>query len=141
VDAIEDPVKREDSLALIRIMSEVTGEEPKLWGSGVIGFGRYHYRYASGREGDGGQGVLTRKAILTIYVLSGLVGYEDLLDRLGKHTRAKSCIYVKRLDELDRDVLVEPIVRAVEHIDQVEQDSGGLPRMRRCLRTRANRQP
>jgi len=130
LDTIEDEIKREDSLALIEIMSQVTGEEPQLWGSGVIGFGRCHYRYASGREGDSAKvGFAPRKANITIYLLSGMVGYVDMLSKLGKHARAKSCIYVKRLDDLDRDVLIELIGRAVAHIDQVEQESGGLPRM------------
>jgi hypothetical protein len=129
VDGIEDDAKRDDSRALIRLMGEVTGEEPVLWGS-VIGFGCYHYRYASGREGDAPKvGFSTRKANLTVYLLSGLVGHEDLLSRLGKHSRGKSCLYIKRLDDLDTGILRNLIARSVAHIDQVEQDMGGLPRM------------
>jgi hypothetical protein len=129
VDAIEDQVQREDSRALIEIMTEVTGEDPKLWGS-VIGFGTYQYRYESGREGASAKvGFAPRKTNLTIYLLSGLVGYDDLLSRLGKHRTGKSCIYVKRLADLDIRALTELIARALKHIDQVERELGGLPRM------------
>ncbi len=129
VDAIADQVKRDDSRALIGIMTDATGEDPKLWGS-VIGFGTCHYRYESGREGHSAKvGFAPRKTNLTIYLLSGMVGYDDLLSRLGKHTTGKSCIYVERLADLDMQVLTDLLARAVKHIDQVEMEFGALPRM------------
>ena len=110
-------------------MGTVTGEEPVVAGS-IVGFGPVHYKYASGREGDTFKvGFSPRKANLTIYTMSGLVGYDDLLGRLGPHKTGKSCIYIKRLEDIDRAALVAVIERAVSHIDQTVGDVGALPRM------------
>lgn len=117
-------------MALLSFMTEVTGEEPVLWSGSIVGFGQYHYKYASGREGDWFKvGFSPRKANLTLYFLSGFVGYEDLLSRLGPNKTAKSCLYIKRLDDVDRDVLGEMIKRCVAHIDQTYGKLGGIPRM------------
>jgi hypothetical protein len=130
LDGIEDEVRRADCRSLLGVMRDITGEEPQLWGSSMVGFGTYHYRYASGREGDYFKvGFSPRKANLTLYLMSGMVGYDDLLARLGPHKTGKSCIYVKRLDDLDREVLAELIERSVAHIDQVYDAAGGVPRM------------
>ena len=105
----------------------------------VIGFGTYQYRYESGREGGSAKvGFAPRRTNLAIYLLSGLVGYDDLLSRLGKHRTGKSCIYVKRLADLDIRVLTELIARALKHIDQVERELGGLPRMSKMSPYRAD---
>lgn len=120
LDGIQNDSRREDSRALIEVMREVTGEEPKLWGA-MVGFGDYHYRYESGREGDYFKvGFAPRAANLTIYLMSGVAGYDDLLQKLGPHKTGKSCLYVKRLGDLDRDVLAELIRRSVDHIDDVQ---------------------
>jgi len=130
LDGIEDEGRRADCRSLLGVMRGITGEEPQLWGSSMVGFGTYHYRYASGREGDYFKvGFSPRKANLTLYLMSGMVGYDDLLARLGPHKTGKSCIYVKRLDDLDREVLAELIERSVAHIDEVYDAAGGAPRM------------
>jgi hypothetical protein len=130
IDGIENETRREDGRALLGLMRKVTGEEPKLWGPSMVGFGTYHYRYASGREGDYFKvGFAPRKSNITLYLMSGMVGYDDLLATLGPHKAGKSCIYIKRLDDLDYDVLVTLIERSVAHIDQTEADAGGVPRM------------
>jgi len=130
LDSVENDHRRVDCLRLLDLMGSVTGERPVLWQSSIIGFGPYHYKYASGREGDFFKvGFSPRKANLTVYLLSGFVGYEDLLDQLGPHKTAKSCLYIKRLDDVDPDVLAELIRRCVAHIDQVYGDLGAIPRM------------
>jgi hypothetical protein len=116
LDAIEDPQKREDSRALCRMMAEETGEPPKLWGTSIVGFGSYHYRYASGREGDWmALGFSPRKQNLTLYLMDGFSGYGELLERLGKHSTGKSCLYVKRLADVDEGVLREMVRRSYAH--------------------------
>lgn len=108
---VPDERKRRDSLELLDLMSAITGEPPRMWGSSMIGFGQYHYRYASGREGDFFlTGFSPRKSALTIYVMPGFSRYEGQLKQLGPHRTGKSCLYVKSLDAVDRDVL-EDILR------------------------------
>src|SRR5204863_7210923 len=86
IASIEDPVRRRDSEALVEMMTRASGAQPVIWGTGIVGFGRYHYRYDSGREGDWFKvGFAPRSKKLTIYPLSGMVGYDDLLSRLGAH--------------------------------------------------------
>jgi hypothetical protein len=129
LQGIDDADKREDSRRLADLMRTVTGERPVVSGA-IVGFGPVHYKYASGREGDTFKvGFAPRKANLTIYLMSGLVGYQDLLAKLGPHKTGKACIYLKRLSDIDRDVLGDVIERAVAHIDEVVHDAGGLPRM------------
>ena len=124
------PGQREDAEALIELMRDVTGHEPTIGYERIIGFGQYHYRYASGREGDAAViGFAPRGKQFTIYLTSGMVGYDDLLDRLGKHTTTKVCLYFRRLADLDQVVLRELIERSVDHVRQVEADLGALPRM------------
>ena len=106
LNAIEDEQKRNDSFALRDLMREVTGLEPRMWGSSIIGFGSYHYRYASGREGDTMlAGFSPRKQNLTIYNMGGVDPDDDLLKKLGKHTTGKGCLYIKRLDDVDLPTL------------------------------------
>jgi Domain of unknown function (DU1801) len=110
---VEDERKRADSVAICRIMAEETGEAPRMWGASIVGFGTYHYRYDSGREGDTMiVGFSPRKANLTLYLTDGFGEYEALLERLGKHSTGKSCLYVKRLSDVDEDVLREMVRRA-----------------------------
>ncbi len=117
LNAVPDESKRVDAQRVMAIMREVTGEEPRLWGDNIVGYGHYHYKYASGREGDWFlTGFSPRKANLTLYITSGFEQFEDLRARLGKHTVGKSCLYVKRLSDLDEATLRELIGRSVEHM-------------------------
>lgn len=125
LDGIENERRREDARAIRRLMADVTGEKAQMWGPSMVGFGRYHYRYASGREGDWFKvGFSPRKQNLTLYIMSGFDGYEDLLDGLGKHTTGKACLYVKRLDDVDTDVLTRLIERSLAHIESTYPDEG-----------------
>ena len=117
IDAIDDERKREDARAVAAMMAEVTGAPPKMWGSSIVGFGRYHYRYASGREGDFMEtGFSPRKRALTLYIMAGFSDYEGLLARLGKFSIGKSCLYIKRLADVDETVLRELVERSVAYI-------------------------
>ena len=117
IDAVEDPRKREDSRAIAAMMAEVTGAPARMWGSSIVGFGSYHYRYASGREGDFmATGFSPRKRALTLYIMAGFSEYGELLAKLGKHTTGRSCLYIKRLADVDQDVLREMVERSVRYI-------------------------
>ena len=117
IDAVEDAQKREDCRAVAAMMAEATGAPARMWGSSIVGFGSYHYRYESGREGDFMEtGFAARKRALTLYVMSGFSEHGDLLAKLGKHKTGKSCLYVKRLADVDQDVLREMVERSVAWI-------------------------
>ena len=104
--------RREDSFVVLEMMKRITGDEPTMWGSSIVGFGSYHFRYASGREGDWPRiGFSPRKQSLTLYVMPGFSNYDDLLSRLGKHRTGKSCLYVNKLADVDMDVL-EQLIRS-----------------------------
>lgn len=104
-----------DCRAIIRIMQKATGEEPMMWGASIVGFGRYHYKGASGREGEWMlTGFSPRKANLSIYILSGLDGSSSTLKKLGRHTSGKGCLYIKRLGDVDVNALEEVIVKGVK---------------------------
>jgi len=108
--------RRSDCAAVVEMMREETGEQPAMWGPTIIGFGAYHYRYASGREGDWPLvGVSPRKASLVLYVMPGFGRYEELLGRLGKHKTGKSCLYVNKLADVDEAVLRELIRLSARH--------------------------
>lgn len=110
IAGVEDEQKRADCEVLLEMMERVSGEPPVMWGDSIVGFGSYHYKYASGREGDHLlTGFSPRKANLTIYIMPGFKRYEDELSGLGKHKHSVSCLYVKRLSDIDLDVL-EPMV-------------------------------
>jgi hypothetical protein len=108
LDTVASPTRRRDADTLLELMGRVTGESPRMWGPSVIGFGRYHYRYRSGREGDAAAvGFAPRKAATTIYLLDGVGAYADRLARLGPHTTGVGCVYVKNLAQVDLGVLEE----------------------------------
>ena len=110
---ISDPVKRQDSLALLELMTEITGEKPKMWGTSIVGFGSYHYKYPTGQEGDWPIiGFSPRKQNLTLYVLDGSAGENELLQKLGKHTTGKSCLYIKRLSDVDMSTLKRVVTQS-----------------------------
>ena len=116
LNAVDNERKRADSFAILKMMKEVTGEEPVMWGPSIVGFGSVHYKYASGREGDMGlTGFSPRQANLTLYITDGFDKYGDLLSRLGKHKTSVSCLYINKLADVDQDVLRELVQRSVEH--------------------------
>jgi len=119
LDAIGDDRRRADCRTVIGIMENVTGEPAKMWGSSIIGFGSYHYKYASGHEGDSMLvGVSPRKQALTIYIMSGFSDYQDLLQDLGKFKTGKSCLYVNNLDDINLEILGSIIGSSVEYMRQ-----------------------
>jgi hypothetical protein len=110
ISKIEGEQKRKDSIEIVQIMKEVTKEEPKMWGPAIIGFGSYHYKYESGREGDMPQiGFSPRKQNLTLYIGVGDNSDNPLLRKLGKYTTGKVCLYIRKLADVDRNVLQELI--------------------------------
>ena len=111
---VEDDVRREDGRTVLALMQEVTGEQPRMWGPSMVGFGSYHYRYDSGHEGDSFiVGFSPRKKELSLYIMPGVERYADQLDRLGRHRTGVSCLYVKRLADIDMAVLREMVELSV----------------------------
>jgi hypothetical protein len=118
IESIESETKRADAAELLRLMAEATGDQPKMWGPSIIGFGSFHYRYASGHEGDTMKvGFAPRKTALTLYGLQGHPNSDALLASLGKHTLGKGCVYVKRLDDVDTAVLRELVAYSYEQAE------------------------
>ena len=114
LEEIADARQRADCQALCALMREETGAEPQMWGTSIVGFGTYQYRYGSGRTGEWPlAGFSPRKQNTTLYLTYGVGHYDDLLARLGKHTTGKSCLYIKRLSDIDQGVLRELVRRAV----------------------------
>jgi len=119
ISNINDDSRRHDCQVILQLMQEVTGMQPKLWGNSIVGFGSYHYRYASGREGDWFlAGFSPRKHDLTIYIMSGFERYNELLSGLGRFKTGKSCLYIKRLEDIDLDLLKQLITASVAYMKQ-----------------------
>lgn len=119
LDTVEPAAKRSDARKICAMMARLSGEPPVLWGPSIIGFGSYHYRYASGHEGDAPRiGFSPRSTALVLYLSSGFPGYDALMARFGKHKASKACLYVKKLADIDETVL-EELVRA--SIDDVRE--------------------
>lgn len=117
INQVEPEQKRVDAFELIDIMSEITGHPPKMWGPSIIGFDQYHYKYASGHEGDMcAIGFSPRKAKHSIYILAGFDRYAELMGQLGKFKTGKSCLYVNKLADIDRDILRELIKESYDFI-------------------------
>ena len=115
--AVSDERVREECRVVSRMMQRVTKKKPKMWGPGMVGFGTYHYKYASGREADWFlTGFAPRKKNLTLYVMSGFKRYDALMAKLGKHTTGTSCLYIKRLEDIDLKVLEQLIKASVAHV-------------------------
>ena len=113
LDAVDHPQRQADGYVLLQMMKEITQDPPIMWGSSIIGFGSYHYRYASGREGDWFRvGFSPRKRSLSIYLMQGFDRYDDLLARLGKHRLGKGCLYINKLADVDLNVLKVIITRS-----------------------------
>jgi len=114
IEALTDQTRRADAKALVKLMQSATAEKPKMWGPSIIGFGSYHYKYASGREGDMPLiGFSPRKAATALYNLGGFSGSEALRAKLGEHTTGKGCLYIKKLAEVDQRVLETLILKSV----------------------------
>lgn len=112
---IDDPEKRRAAKKIGAMMRRATGKRATLWGSSIVGYGRYQYRYASGRSGEFMvTGYSPRKQAMTVYIMPGFDAYAGLLGRLGKHKVSKSCLYIRRLSDVDEDVLEELITKSVE---------------------------
>ncbi|MFT4923949.1 MAG: hypothetical protein ACI8WB_000027 [Phenylobacterium sp.] len=104
---------------MLDLMRSIMGEPAKMWGTSMVGFGRYHYKYASGREGDWFvTGFSPRKQNLTLYIMSGFSEYDDLMGRLGKFKTGKSCLYINKIEDIDQNVLKELIKASVDYIKQ-----------------------
>jgi hypothetical protein len=116
LESVADERTRKDSQTILEIMREESGDEPSMWGESIVGFGSYHYVYASGREGDWFLiGFSPRKQNLTLYLTYGFEKHDDLLNRLGKHSTGKACLYVKRLEDIDLSVLRQLVRLSIEH--------------------------
>jgi hypothetical protein len=114
IQSIDDEQERKDSRTLMKIMKEATGASAKMWGPSMVGYGKYHYKYASGREGDWFMvGFSPRKQALTVYLMGGLDKHQALLRKLGKHSRGAGCLYIKRLEHVDMKVLETLIHQSV----------------------------
>ena len=123
IEAVEHPRKRADAQTLDALFSKVTGEPAKMWGKSLIGYGRYQYKYESGREGEFFlAGFSPRKSSLVLYIMPGFSNYDDLMGRLGKHKTGKSCLYINKLADVDMDVLEELVVESVQHMREKYPD-------------------
>src|SRR5690606_27299053 len=109
--------KLDDSIVIMKMMKKITKEEPKMWGPSIVGFGKYHYKYASGHEGDMCiTGFSPRKNALTIYILPGFLKYDPLMKKLGKYKTGVSCLYIKKLEDINQKVLSELITESVKYM-------------------------
>ena len=116
IDALTDPTRRSDAKMLVQLMQRASGEKPKMWGPSIVGFGSYHYKYESGREGDMPLiGFASRRAANVLYNTLCASGAEALMPRLGKHTTGKGCLYIKKLADVNTTVLETLITNAVVH--------------------------
>jgi len=123
LNSVPDEKKRQDSFAILDLMKQVTGEEPEMWGESIVGFGSYHYKYESGREGDWFvTGFSPRKQNLTLYIMSGFEEYDRLLSRLGKHKIGKSCLYINKIEDIDQSVLQELVKKSVQHMEETNMN-------------------
>lgn len=106
LNALEDSQRKKDSKKVLKLMKQLTGEKAVMWGSSIVGFGEYHYKYVSGREGDFMKvGFSPRKHALTLYIMPGFKRYDTLMSKLGSYKTGKSCLYIKRLEDVDEEVL------------------------------------
>ncbi len=117
LDQVEKDDRREDCMQILHMMQEITGEEPRMWGPSIVGFGSYHYKYASGREGDWFlTGFSPRKQNLTLYIMPGFDRYAEQMSELGKFKTGKSCLYLKKLEDVDMDTLRKLIANSVTYL-------------------------
>lgn len=120
INKIEDDVKKSDALELVNIMQKASGFDSKMWGPSIIGFGSYHYKYDSGHEGDAPLAAFSpRKAAISLYLSLSPENREELLSQLGKHKSSKGCIYVKKIADIDVEILKKLIVLSVENLNKL----------------------
>lgn len=123
LDAVPAERMRDDSYALIKLMQKITGSPPVLWGPTIVGFGKYHYKYASGHEGDACLAAFSpRKGNLVVYIMAAMDNFDELLKKLGKHKATKGCLYIKKLEDIDMGVLEKLIVGSVRHVQKLYPD-------------------
>ena len=122
LNKVKDESIRKDCLEILKMMKQVTKEEPKMWGSSIVGFGSYHYKGKSGREGDWMlTGFSPRKQNLTLYLMGGFDEQKDLLKKLGKHKTSVGCLYIKKLGDVDKKVLKTLVTASVKRMKQLSQ--------------------
>ena len=122
LNSVADEQKRNDCFEILKMMQQITKEEPKMWGASIVGFGSYHYKGKSGREGDWMlTGFSPRKQNLTLYLMGGFDTHADLLNNLGKFTTGAGCLYIKTLDDVDKKVLKELVQASVKRMKQLGQ--------------------
>ena len=119
LNGVEDEKKREACLIISEMMADITGEEPKMWGDSIVGYGEYRYEYASGRQGEWFlTGFSPRKRNVTLYIMSGFEDYDSILENLGKYKTGRSCLYINRIEDIDTDVLRELVEQSVKHMSE-----------------------
>lgn len=119
LNILEPEEKRNDAFEVLSIMKKVTGEEPVMWGPSIVGFGKYHYKYDSGHEGDMCiAGFSPRKNALTIYLMPGFEQGRELMDKLGKYKTGKVCLYINKLSDINKDILQKLIEKSVEYVKE-----------------------
>ena len=117
LNGIADEKKRQDCLTVLELMKKITANEPKMWGNSIVGFGSYHYKYASGREGDWFlTGFSPRKQNLTLYIMPGFARYDDLMSKLGRFKTGKSCLYINKIEDVELQTLKELVRQSVEYV-------------------------
>ncbi len=122
LNSVEDEKKRQDCLTILEIMKQITKAEPQMWGTSMVGFGTYHYKYESGREGDWFvAGFSPRKQNLTLYIMAGLSLYDELISKLGKFKIGKSCLYIKKIEDVDLPTLKELITQSVAYVSKLSK--------------------
>ena len=123
IDGVADESKRNDARAISALMQDITGEKPEMWGTSIVGFGSYHYKYASGQEGDWPLvGFSPRKDNLTLYIMPGFKDYSDLLGKLGKHKKGMSCLYIKSLDDVHLPTLKTLVRQSVRQMKKIVKE-------------------
>jgi hypothetical protein len=122
LNGVQHDRKRRDSFQILELMRAVTGLEPSMWGDSIVGFGTYRYKYASGREGEWPLvGFSPRKQNLTLYIMPGFDHYDGLLKDLGKFKTGKSCLYINKMEDVDREILEELVKQSVQHMIDTNQ--------------------
>jgi hypothetical protein len=117
LNGVADGKKRQDSLTILDVMKDATGAEPKMWGDSIIGFGDYHYKYATGRENDWFlAGFSPRKQNITLYLVTGFEQFSDLMQKLGKYKTGKACLYIQQIEDIDLEVLKELVKRSIRQM-------------------------
>ena len=120
IKKIEDPEKQKASRQILEILNEISKKKAKMWGDSIIGFGKYHYKYASGREGDWMRiGFSPRKQYLTLYIIDGFDKHNKLLEKLGKFKTGKSCLYIKKLQDININILKELMKNSLLNMEKL----------------------